>query len=132
MREFANGIPEKENPDMENRLIEFANLCICVAENLPNSAAGKRYAGEIIRSSGNTARYYSKIQQTGCREEYHRNLNIILNEIRVSRINLKIISRKPLLKSYELITAIKEANELYILFEDHNRQVRNMDSVSIE
>ncbi|MEX1062897.1 MAG: hypothetical protein WEC12_04785 [Balneolaceae bacterium] len=110
---------------LEDRIIEFANLCIRVAESLPNSLAGRHYAGELIRSSSCMALNYGRIQSAESFNDFRYRIDVIRIELGESRITLKIIARKPLLTSYEVNSALAEVSALFSIFADQEKPKKN-------
>jgi len=47
-----------KNFDLEERLIEFAVLCINIANNLPKSIPGNHLASQLVRSGTSTSLNY--------------------------------------------------------------------------
>jgi four helix bundle protein len=102
--------------DIEDRLIEFAILCVGITEMLPKTAFGLYLEGQLIRSATGSALIYGEAQAAESRKDFIHKMKMTLKELRESNINLKLIQRKPLLSSSELNAALAEANELISIF----------------
>lgn len=103
--------------DLEERLIEFALLIIEIVEILPDNKIGNHIGGQILRSGTSPAFNYGEAQSAESRSDFIHKMKICLKELRETRIGLKIIFRKSLLKQRERAEfASKECNELISIF----------------
>lgn len=85
--------------DLEDRLVDFAVRIIETAEALPNTRAGNHIAGQLIRCGTSPALNYGEAQSAESRNDFIHKMKIVLKELRETGVCLKIIKRKPLLKS---------------------------------
>lgn len=46
--------------DLEDRLIAFAAKVVIYADRMPNTMAGRYYAGQVLRSGGSPALHYGE------------------------------------------------------------------------
>ena len=83
--------------DLEDRLIDFA-LRISDIEALPNTKLGNHISGQLIRCGTSAALNNGEAQSAESTNDFIHKLKIILKELRETRICLKIIIHKPLLK----------------------------------
>jgi four helix bundle protein len=103
--------------DLEERLIEFSLLIIQIVELLPNTKAGNHIGGQLIRSGTSPAFNYGEAQSAESINDFIHKMKICLKELRETKISLKIIKKKPLIKSLEIIEPVlKESNELIAIF----------------
>ena len=103
--------------DLEERLIEFSLLIIQIVELLPNTKAGNHIGGQLIRSGTSPAFNYGEAQSAESINDFIHKMKICLKELRETKISLKIIKKKPLIKSLEIIEPVlKESDELIAIF----------------
>lgn len=102
--------------DLEDRLVDFACMCLEVCELLPNSKAGQNLEYQLSKSGTATALIYGEAQAAESRADFLHKMKIVLKEIRESRVNLKIIKRKPVVVHEKVDAAFKESNELMAIF----------------
>lgn len=102
--------------DLEDRLVKFACMCLDVCDLLPNSKSGQNLEYQLSKSSTACALVYGEAQGAESPADFIHKMKIILKEIRETRINLRIIHEKPIIKSEKVITSLKECNELMAIF----------------
>lgn len=103
--------------DLEERLIGFALLVIQIVEILPDNKVGNHIGGQLLRSGTSPAFNYGEAQSAESINDFIHKMKICLKELRETKISLKIIKRKPLLKSDKIIDeALKECDELIAIF----------------
>ncbi len=107
---------EKRVFDLEERLINFSVQVLNLAEQLPNTYAGKHLAGQLIRSGTAPALNYGEAQGAESRNDFIHKMKVCLKELRETQICLKIIQRKPMLESEDLESIIGECNQLVAIF----------------
>lgn len=107
---------EKRVFDLEERLIIFSVQVLNLAEQLPNTYAGKHLAGQLTRSGTAPALNYGEAQGAESRNDFIHKMKICLKELRETQICLKIIQRKPMLESEDLESIIGECNQLVAIF----------------
>lgn len=107
---------EERKFDLEDRLIDFALRVDEVVESLPNTKLGNHIGNQLIRCGTAPALNYVEAQSAESTNDFIHKLKIILKELRESRICLKIIFKKPLLKPERLADIIQENNELIAIF----------------
>ena len=99
--------------DLEDRLIDFAVLIVEISENLNNSKAGNHIAGQLVRSGISPALNYGEAQSAESRDDFVHKIKIILKELKESRVCLKLIIRKQMIKPVNRLTNLKnECEEL--------------------
>ena len=102
--------------DLEDRLVDFACLCLDVCELLPNSKAGQNLEYQLSKSGTAPALIYGEAQVAESRADFLHKMRMCLKEIKESRINLKIIRRKPVVVDEKVENAFTESNELMAIF----------------
>lgn len=109
---------ENRNPkfDLEDRLVDFACICLEVCELLPNTKAGQNQEYQLSKSGTAPALVYGEAQAAESRADFVHKMKVVLKEIRESRVNLKIIKRKPVIVHEKVDVAFNEANQLMAIF----------------
>ena len=102
--------------DLEDRLIDFACMCLEVCELLPHSKAGLNLEYQLSKSGTASALNYGEAQAAESRVDFLHKMKIVLKEIRDSRVNLKIIKRKPVVVHEKVDAAFNESDELMAIF----------------
>lgn len=102
--------------DLEDRLVDFACICLKVCDLLPNSKAGQNLEFQLSKSSTASALIYGEAQAAESKADFIHKMKMVLKEIRESRVNLKIIIRKPVVINEKVNKAFGEANELMAIF----------------
>ncbi len=86
---------------LEHRLIKFAVRMIAISEILPNSRAGNQVAGQLVRCGTSPAFKYDEVQSAESQKDLVHKMKVMLKELQETRICLKIIQLKPLIKPPE-------------------------------
>ena len=102
--------------DLEDRLVDFACMCLEVCDLLPGTKAGQNLEYQLSKSSTASALVYGEAQAAESRADFIHKMKVVLKEIRESRVNLKIIKRKPVVINDKVDEAFNEANELMAIF----------------
>lgn len=97
--------------DLEDRLVEFAARIIEVVEALPNTRAGNYIAGQLVRCGLAPALNYGEAQSAESRDDFIHKMKVILKELKESRVCLKLISRKQMIKPVKRLDNIKKECE---------------------
>ena len=79
--------------ELEERLIDFAVRVIRLSASLPNTAAGKHIAGQILRSGTSPAPNYGEARGAESHADFTHKLGIVLKELNESSIWLRVIER---------------------------------------
>lgn len=111
--------------DLEDRLVDFACVCLEVCDLLPNSKAGQNLQFQLSKSSTASALIYGEAQAAESKADFIHKMKMVLKEIRESRVSLKIIQRKPLLIHEKVQSAFSEANQLMAIFLKSVETARN-------
>ncbi len=102
--------------DLEDRLVDFACMCLDVCELLPHSKAGQNLEYQLSKSGTATALIYGEAQAAESSADFLHKMKLVLKEIKETRINLKIIKRKPVVINEKVDRAFNESNELMAIF----------------
>ena len=102
--------------DLEDRLVDFACMCLEVCDLLPNTKTGQNLEYQLSKSSTASALVYGEAQAAESRADFIHKMKVVLKEIRELRVNLKIIKRKPVIVNVKVDKAFSEANELMAIF----------------
>ena len=106
----------KRKYDLENRLIDFVLEIDEIIEQLPNTKLANHLAGQLVRSDTSPALNYGEAQSAESQKDFIHKIQVILKELRETRICLKIIIRKPLLKINIVSSVFQENEELIAIF----------------
>lgn len=102
--------------DLEDRLIDFAIMVSEVIENLPNTKLANHLGGQGIRSSTAPALLYGEVQSAESQRDFIHKTQILLKELRETKVCLKIILRKRLLPEPQVFSSLNENEELIAIF----------------
>jgi four helix bundle protein len=102
--------------DLEDRLINFVLKIDEVIESLPSTKLANHLSGQIIRSGTSPALNYGEAQSAESQKDFIHKMQIILKELRETRIILKIIIKKPLLNTRMVNPVLLENEELIAIF----------------
>jgi four helix bundle protein len=102
--------------DLEDRLVDFACMCLDVCELLPSTQIGQNLRYQLAKSGTAPALNYGEAQAAESRADFIHKIKIVLKEIRESRVNLKIIKRKPVITHEKVDIAFNEFNQLMAIF----------------
>ncbi|MDR0791713.1 MAG: four helix bundle protein [Chitinophagaceae bacterium] len=97
--------------DLEDRLIGFASRIIDVVEALPNTQAGIYVGGQLIRCGLAPALLYGEAQAAESRDDFIHKMKIALKELKETRVCLKLIQKKEMIKPLSKMNAIMQENE---------------------
>jgi four helix bundle protein len=103
--------------DLEDRLIDFSVSIINIVEKLPNTRTGNHIANQLVRCGTSPAPNYGEAQSAESRQDFIHKIKICLKELRETKIWLKVIQRKNLIKNNEEVEALLgECDELISIF----------------
>lgn len=99
--------------DLEDRLVDFSSRIVDVVEALPNSRAANYIAGQLIRCGLAPSLLYGEAQGAESRDDFIHKMKIVLKELKESRVCLKLIRKKEMIKPISKLDGIfKETEEL--------------------
>ncbi len=102
---------EKKLFDIEERLVDFAARIIDVVEVLPNTRAENYIANQLVRCGLAPALLYGEVQGAESREDFIHKMKIAVKELKETRVCLKIITRKEMIKPISRLDSVKKENE---------------------
>lgn len=102
--------------DLEDRLVAFACLILEVCDMMPGTRAGNNLEHQLSKSGTAPALMYGEAQAAESRTDFLHKMKIALKELRETRINLRIIKEKPLIKHTKVDNAFDEVNQLIRIF----------------
>jgi four helix bundle protein len=103
--------------DLEERLIEFAVRILRLAEALPSTPTGNHIRGQIIRSGTSPAPNYAEARSAESRNDFVHKIQIVLKELRETKVWLRIIMRAELIKPASMVAPVTgENDELISIF----------------
>jgi four helix bundle protein len=62
--------------DIAERLINFAALCIDIAQSLPKDFAGNYFSGQLVRSGSSPALHYGEVQAAESRGDFVHKMKV--------------------------------------------------------
>jgi len=102
---------------IEDRLINFAVLCIKISESIGKSNAGQHLSNQLVGSATSPAPNYGEAQSVESRKDFVHKLKIASKELRETHVCLKIIARSNMSENPSLLKkTILENNELITIF----------------
>lgn len=102
--------------DLEDRLVKFAIMIVDVCELLPDTKACNNLEYQLSKSGTAPALLYGEAQAAESRMDFIHKMKVALKELRESRINLRIISEKPIVINNMVKKALDECNQLIGIF----------------
>lgn len=110
-------IKDKNNFDIEDRLINFAVRIIKVTDSLPKSRTGTHIAKQLVRCGTSPAANYGEAQSAESKPDFLHKMKICLKELRETRVWLKMIIKANLIQPEEALdTLINENEQLVAIF----------------
>ena len=116
--------------DLEDRFIDYVIDVSIIVDEIDNSKLGNHISGQLTRSSSSPALNYGEAQSAESRKDFVHKLKVVLKELKESRIGLKIIERKPLIRDVKkVVPVLKETEELIaIIYKSIETAKSNMDN----
>jgi four helix bundle protein len=102
--------------DLENRLVDFADMVIDVVEQLPNIKAANHLGGQLVRSGTAPALLYGEAQAAESNADFLHKAKLILKELRETQICHKIIRKRNYIETTLMERIFKENGELVAIF----------------
>ena len=97
---------------VESRLIEFAVRIIKLANALPETAAGKHIARQLLRSGTSPAPNYAEARGAESNADFIHKLKIALKELNESCVWLRMACQADLMKAERIESLIDENQQL--------------------
>jgi four helix bundle protein len=102
--------------DLEERLIDFVLILDDILEQLPGTRLANHLAGQMVRSGTSPALNYGEAQSAESQKDFVHKMQIILKELRETKICIKIILRKNFIGNETISAVLKENEELIAIF----------------
>lgn len=103
--------------DLEERLIDFACTIIDIIEALPDTRVGNHVAGQLLASGTSPAPNYGEATGAESRKDFVHKMKICLKELRETRVWLRIMQKRKLLKlPTQPEAALDECKQLLSIF----------------
>jgi four helix bundle protein len=102
--------------DLDERLINFADMIIDISETLPKTFAGNHIAGQLVRSGTAPALNYGEAQSAESRKDFIHKMKISAKELRETFNCLKIIRKRKWYAEEKLFQVLDENNQLISIF----------------
>lgn len=102
---------EDKKYDLEDRLIDFASRIIDAVESLPNTRAGNYIAGQMIRCGLAPSLLYGEVKAAESRDDFIHKMKIALKELQETRVCVKLIIKKELIKPIVRLNELRKENE---------------------
>jgi len=115
---------QRRADELEERLIQFAIRIIKLTSALPNSAAGKHIAKQILRSGTAPAPNYGEGRGAESHADFLHKIRLSLKELNETRTWLRIIEGSNLVKPHLLNELNSECLALCKIFAASVRTVR--------
>jgi len=97
--------------DLEDRFVDFSSRVVDVVDALPNSRAGNYIAGQLIRCDLAPALLYGEAQSAESRNDFIHKMKIVLKELKETRVCLKLIGKKEMIRPNTRMDDIRKENE---------------------
>ena len=102
--------------DLDERLIAFAAAIIELAEQLPNTIAGRHIMGQMVRSGSAPALHYGEAQGAESRADFKHKMKVALKELRETFNALRIVMKMKWVPKEKLLPLLDENNQLISIF----------------
>ncbi len=120
--------------DLDERLINFADMIIDISEALPKTFAGNHIAGQLVRSGTAPALNYGEAQSAESRNDFIHKMKISAKELRETYNCLRIIRKRKWHEEDSLLSILDENNQLISIFvksietAKKNNQIKKSDN----
>ncbi len=103
--------------DLEERLMMFADRILNVVDSLPRTRTGNHIGNQLVRCGSSPVANYGEAQSAESRSDFIHKLKLSLKELRETRIWLRLLQRRLLIKpAAKLAPLLKEGDELIAIF----------------
>lgn len=96
--------------ELEDRLIDFAVRVIKLSDALPDTAAGKHIARQLLRSGTSPAPNYAEARGAESNADFVHKLKIALKELNETNVWLRMVCRADLMKE-KLVNELIDENQ---------------------
>jgi four helix bundle protein len=102
---------EEKKFDLEDRIINFSSRIIDVVEALPKTRAANYIAGQLIRCGLAPSLMYGESQAAESRDDFIHKMKILVKELKETRVSLKLIIIKQMIKPISKLDLVRKENE---------------------
>lgn len=102
---------ENKKFDLEDRLIDFGCRIIDVVESLSNTKAAVYIGSQLIRCGLAPSLLYGEVQAAESREDFIHKMKIAVKELKETRVCLKYIIKKEMIKPPAKLNLVAKENE---------------------
>ncbi len=102
--------------DLENRLVDFADMIIDVVENLPNAKVANHLGNQLTRSGTAPALIYGEVQAAESNADFLHKAKLVLKELRETQVCHKIIRKRKYVDPIIIEKVLQENGELVAIF----------------
>lgn len=102
--------------DLEDRLVTYASNGLCLCDLMPLSRSAQNLASQLSRSCTAAALIYGEAQGAESSADFIHKMKLVLKELRETRVNLRIIERKPFIGHGHIDSFLSETNQLIAIF----------------
>jgi four helix bundle protein len=102
--------------DLEDRLVDFADMIIDVVENLPNSKVANHLGSQLTRSGTAPALLYGEVQGVESNADFLHKAKLVLKELRETQVCHKIIRKQNYIEPIFIEKVLRENGELVAIF----------------
>lgn len=111
--------------DLEERLIEFVLKIDVLIEKLLNTRLANHLSGQLIRCGSSPALNYGEVQSAESQKDFIHKIQVILKELRETRICLKIIKKKSFIGASIIVPDLSENEELIAIFAKSSKTAKS-------
>ena len=102
--------------DLDERLINFADMIIDISEVLPKAFAGNHIAGQLVRSGTAPALQYGEAQSAESRNDFIHKMKISAKELRETYNCIRLIKKRKWYDEEKILKVLDENNQLISIF----------------
>ena len=102
--------------DLEDRLVDFADMVINVVEALPNGKAANHLGSQLVRSGTAPALIYGEVQAAESNADFLHKAKLVLKELRETKVCHKIIRKRSYVDPGLIEKVLQENGELMAIF----------------
>lgn len=102
--------------DLEDRLVDFADLVITVVEALPSGKAANHLGSQLVRSGTAPALIYGEAQAAESNADFLHKAKLVLKELRETKVCHKIIRKRSYIDPLLMEKVLQENGELVAIF----------------
>ena len=112
--------------DLDERLINFADMIIDISEVLPKTFAGNHIAGQLVRSGTAPALNYGEAQSAESRNDFIHKMKISAKELSDTYNCIRIIRKRKWYAEEEILKVLDENNQLISIFVKSIKQLKKI------